>query len=93
LSSLLWLNTKYCINLNDIKTKKFVLTALAVVAFSGVAMANTAGVKEEVMVKDASKELSQATPCEDNAIDFYELVIGGGDDNLTLLNDLIGACH
>lgn len=63
------------------------------VAFSGVAMANTAEVKEKFVVNNESKEVLQATPCEDKAITFYELVIDGGDDNLTLLNELIGACH
>lgn len=76
--------------------KKLLFTALAVVAFSGVAMANSVEVEESTILNNVLKiveKQEQATPCEDKALDFYELVIDGGEDNLTLLNELIGACH
>jgi hypothetical protein len=84
--------------------KKLVFTALAVVAFSGVALASSLesaqhveqGQKnyfEALNVSGPGDNEGTATECENNAIDFYELIIDGGKDNLTLLNDLIGGCH
>ena len=38
----------------------------------------------------------QATPCEDAAIDAYEVIISNRydkEDDIDLLNDLIGLCH
>ncbi|MGL2994443.1 hypothetical protein [Flavobacterium sp. TSSA_36] len=79
--------------------KKMIFTAMAVLAFSAVSMANTIEVKEEVVVNNESKvenTLNQdeqtATPCEDRAIDIYESIIGDGPDNITLLNNLLSLC-
>jgi hypothetical protein len=76
-----------------LKMKKLVFTAIAAVVFSGVSFAGTKEVKEEVVVNNESKEVLKATPCEDAAIDFYEIIIGGGDDDIDLLNDLLSYCH
>ena len=84
--------------------KKLVFSALAVVAFSGVVLANTAGVNGKVVTMSENKveilvvqgpgdNEGTATPCEDKALDFYEVIIADGEDNLTLLNELISACH
>jgi hypothetical protein len=84
--------------------KKLVFTALAVVAFSGVAMANTVEVKEAVVINNEVKAEKanlegsvgndgEATECENIALDFYEVIIGDGADNIDLLNELIAACH
>jgi hypothetical protein len=43
--------------------KKLVFTALAVVAFSFAAMANTGEVKKEVIEIKENKEILEATPC------------------------------
>ena len=77
-------------------SKKLLFSAVAVLAFNGVAMANSVEEKESTTLNNEltiMELLQQATPCEDKALDFYELVIDGGEDNLTLLNELIGACH
>lgn len=66
------------------------------VAFSGVAMANTAEVKELTALNNKVQTFvieEQATPCQDLAIDIYEREIGSGDDDLTLLNDLMSMCQ
>lgn len=65
-------------------------TAIAVIAFSGVSMAETKEVKREVKVV---KDQLEATPCEDAAIDFYEVIIGGNADNIDLLNELLSYCN
>ncbi|MBG6060312.1 hypothetical protein IWX83_000075 [Flavobacterium sp. CG_9.1] len=64
-------------------------TALAVVAFNGVAMAKT----EEVKTNSLNVEKVAEKTCEEKAVDIYEGVMGSGSDNLALLNDLIGLCH
>ena len=69
--------------------KKLVFTAFAVVAFSGVAMAETSKLESKPLKLEQVKEKS----CEDRAVDIYEGIIQGGSDNLALLNDLIGLCH
>lgn len=69
--------------------KKLLFTALAVVAFSGVSMAETREAISEVKVV---KEQLEATPCQDAAINLYELVIGQEDDNIDLLNALLALC-
>ena len=69
--------------------KKLVFTALAVVAFSGAAMAKTEEVKTNLLNIEQVKEKT----CEEKAVDIYEGVVGTGPDNLALLNDLIGLCH
>ena len=69
--------------------KKLLFTALAVVAFSGVAMAETSKLESKPLKLEQVKEKS----CEDRAVDIYEGIIQGGSDNLALLNDLIGLCH
>ena len=59
-------------------------------------MANSAEVKELTTLKNEYKIVlvqEKATPCQDKAIDFYKLVLDGGEDDLTLFNELIGACH
>lgn len=67
-------------------------TAIAVIAFSGVSMAETKEVKREVKVV---KDQLEATPCQDMAIDIYEYVMNeyncGGDD-IGLLNALLSNC-
>jgi hypothetical protein len=86
--------------------KKLVFTALAVLAFSGAAIANTGEVKEDVVFSNENKveaavvqgpgdNEGEATPCENMALDFYELIISieGGEDDLDLLNDLLGTCR
>ena len=78
--------------------KKLIFTALAAVAFSGVAMANSTEVKYVIAMQTKAKEIKilQATPCEDAAIDTYELIISNRydqEDDIGLLNDLIGLCH
>jgi hypothetical protein len=86
--------------------KKLVFTALAVVAFSGAAMAKTAEVKEEVLVGKESEVVilavqgpgdseATATPCQDAAINIYEYVMNtynNGCDNLDLLHNLLAQC-
>lgn len=57
--------------------KKLVFTAIAMIAFSGAAMASTV----------------EATPCQDAAIDFYEAIIGDGEDDPELLNELLSHCE
>ena len=69
--------------------KKLLFTAFAVVAFSGVAMAETSKLESKPLKLEQVKEKS----CEDRAVDIYEGIIQGGSDNLALLNDLIGLCH
>lgn len=76
--------------------KKLVFTALAVVAFSGVAMAKTGEVKEEVVVSSEIKKVSEDfNACEERAINTYESIISSYEvlDDLALLNYLIGRCH
>ena len=73
--------------------KKLVFTALAVVAFSGVAMANTEEVKKEVIEIKENKEILEATPCEDRMIDLYEYAIGDGPENIALLNKYLNICY
>lgn len=73
--------------------KKLLFTAIAVIAFSGVAMAETKEVKTEVKVVN---EQLEATPCQDAAIDLYEYFINdynGGCDNINLLNSLLSRCE
>ncbi|WP_159687583.1 hypothetical protein [Flavobacterium sp. 9R] len=75
--------------------KKMIFTAMAVLAFSAVSVANTIEVKEEVVVNNESKEVI-GTPCEDSAINSYEEFINAfhdGEDDLDLLNDLLSVCH
>lgn len=77
-------------------SKKLLFSAMAVLAFNGVAIANSAEVKGLTTLDNEFKIAlvqEKATPCEDDAIDFYEVVVGDGEDDLTLLNELIGACH
>lgn len=83
--------------------KKMIFTAMAVLAFSAVSMANTIEVKEEVVVNNESKvenTLNQdeqtATPCEDQAIDNYEYIMceyNNGGDDIALLNYLLSFCY
>jgi len=73
--------------------KKLVFTAIAVIAFSGVSMAETTEVKSDVKVL---AEQLEATPCEDRAIDVYEYVMNeynNGGDDIDLLNALLANCQ
>ncbi|BDB57163.1 hypothetical protein SHINM13_14590 [Flavobacterium ammonificans] len=92
-------------NLNVSKMKKTFLS-LGFVLISSFAMANTIEVKEEVVVNNLSKSKivvvqgpgdneGIATPCENMALDFYELLVflDGGKDDIDLLNNLLSACH
>ena len=72
--------------------KKLLFTAIAVIAFSGVSMAETRKAKSEVKVV---KEQLEATPCENMAIDIYEYVMNeynNGGDDIGLLNALLSNC-
>jgi hypothetical protein len=81
--------------------KKLVFTALAVVAFSGVAMAKTGEVKEEATLNNeikVQKVLAEEEPsqCELDAVGTYEFFMyeyNNGGDNIDLLNALIAVCH
>jgi hypothetical protein len=73
--------------------KRFLFTAIAVIAFSGVSMAETKESKSEVKVE---KQLLHATPCQDRAIDIYEYVMNeynNGGDDIDLLNALLSNCQ
>lgn len=79
--------------------KKLVFTAFAVVAFSGVAMANSLEVKESTILNNELKIVEvqeRATPCQDMMIDIYEYTMDtyncGGDD-INLLNALLSNCN
>ncbi|MBG6060316.1 hypothetical protein IWX83_000079 [Flavobacterium sp. CG_9.1] len=71
-------------------------TALAVVAFTGVSMAGTEEVKEEVKI-DVSKNKSVIDDnlCEQMAINSYEYITSHYEvvNESALLNYLIGRCH
>ena len=77
--------------------KKLVFTAFAVVAFSGVAMANTAEVKELTVLKNEIKVViiqQEENSCQAAVIAYYEQVMenrGGGEDTL-LLSSLMYNC-
>lgn len=54
-------------------SKKLLFSAMAVLAFNGVAMANSAEVKGLTTLDNEFKIVlvqEKATPCEDDAIDF-----------------------
>ncbi|MBQ0907301.1 hypothetical protein KBJ98_01140 [Flavobacterium sp. F-328] len=83
--------------------KKMIFTALAVVAFSGAAMANTGEVKEDVVFSNENKveaavvqgpgdNEGTATPCQESAIIIYESIVKDGPDRPDLLNALMGLC-
>lgn len=82
------------------KMKKMIFTAMAVLAFSAVSMANTIEVKEEVVVNNESKvevlnTEGEATQCQETAINIYEFVMNtynNGVDNLDLLHNLLAQC-
>ena len=71
--------------------KKLFFTAIAMIAFSGVSMANTIEEKEEIVIVD---------DCQQNVIDYYESVMDEfcgspacGGDNPKLLNALMSICN
>ena len=75
------------------KMKKLLFTAIAVIAFSGVSMAETKEVKNEVEVLKIQLEPNDC--CVDNALDVYEFAVSefyGGCDNINLLNELLAHC-
>lgn len=61
------------------------------VAFSGVAMANSTEVKESTTLKNEIKEL--ATPCEERMMGLYEFAVGDGPDNVELWNKYLSICN
>jgi hypothetical protein len=63
--------------------KKLLFTALAVVVFIGVAMADTAEVKEKVVINNESKEvaLQVASKCSDIAYITASLVEEDSENN------------
>jgi hypothetical protein len=71
--------------------KKLLFSALMVVAFNVAANAENVEVKNTLLKTEAVQQRQQ--DCEQNAINVYEYVIGGGADDLALLNALIGMCH
>ncbi|MBF4466837.1 hypothetical protein [Flavobacterium sp. LC2016-12] len=71
--------------------KKVLFTALMVVAFNAAANAKNVEVKNTLLKTEVVQQQEQA--CEQRAIDVYESIIGGGADNISLLNALIGLCH
>ncbi len=80
--------------------KKLVFTAFAVVAFSGVAMANTTVVEEVIINSESKSDLIVAkvepSQCELDAVGTYEFFMyeyNNGGDNIDLLNSLIAVCH
>jgi hypothetical protein len=79
------------------KMKKLVFTAIAVIAFSGVAMAETTEAKSEFKIL---AEQVEATPsddaCQQNAIDAYERYIAlyrNNVDDVDLLNAMMSICQ
>ena len=62
------------------------------VAFSGVALVNNSVNKDEVIEIKDSKEVLQATPCQDKMIDLHEYAIGYRADNIALLNKYMAIC-
>lgn len=73
--------------------KKLVFTAIAVIAFSGVSMAETTEVKSKSSVV---MEQLEDPSCYDNAIATYEYVIehyNGGEDDVFLLDFLFSQCR
>ena len=80
--------------------KKMIFTAMAVLAFSAVSMANTIEVKEEVVVNNESKVevlvLEKDKSCTDQAIVNYEYIMceyNNGGDDIALLNFLLSYCY
>jgi len=77
--------------------KKLLFTALAVVAFSGVAMANSVEVEELTTLKNEIKVViiqQEENSFQAAAIAYYEQVMenrGGGEDTL-LLSSLMYNC-
>ena len=75
-------------------SNRLLFSAVAVLAFNGVAMANSQeGKLVSVFEENNAIALVQATPCQDLAIDIYESKIGNGPDDLTFLNALMAMCH
>lgn len=75
--------------------KKLLFTALAVVVFSGVTMANNVEAKklETKVIKE--NVVLKATPCQDMMIDIYEYTMNtynNGGDDISLLNALLSNC-
>ncbi|MDN3674889.1 hypothetical protein QWY99_17765 [Flavobacterium branchiarum] len=82
--------------------KKLVFTALAVVAFCGVSMANTLEVGVEVkgatILENKIKVFyggDEVRACELAAIDLYvkSLKVQDKEEDINLLNELIAKCH
>lgn len=78
-------------------SKKLLFSAVAVLAFNGVAMANSAEVKELTILNNELKidpVTEETTPCQDNAISYYESVIKlrGGVEDTALLSSLMYHC-
>lgn len=83
------------IKFNQFYQEKNVFTALAVVAFSGVAMANTVEVEKELVDIVKFEEGGDATPCQNMMLDIYDYTIdtyNGGGDDIDLLNALLSNC-
>lgn len=73
--------------------KKLLFTAIAVIAFSGVSMAETKEVKfNKIEISVVKKKEKEATPCQNAAINTYEQLIGQGADDWDLLNALLSKC-
>lgn len=75
--------------------KKLLFTALAVVAFSGVSMANSAEAKESETKKlkiNFATFQEQETPCQAAAVDEYLRYINDGVDQIDVLNYLLSKC-
>ena len=53
-------------------SKKLLFSAVAVLAFNGVAMANSAEVKDEVVISIQSKLIILAESCETKAMDYID---------------------
>ena len=73
-----------------------VFTAIAVVAFTGVSMANTKEVKPVAKkIKTTKIVVKKATPCQELMMDTYTFImdnIRGGGDDWALLNRLMSKC-
>lgn len=73
--------------------KKLLFTAIAVIAFSGVSMAETTAIKSQSNVE---MQQIEATPCQNKALDTYEWLMDNfysGGDNINLLNALLSNCQ
>ncbi|WP_428223577.1 hypothetical protein [Flavobacterium sp.] len=71
--------------------KKLVFTALAVVAFSGAGMAKTNSLNITKKNQNIKTTIVKKT-CKEIAIEFYEIIVGDGSDDIKLLNRLLSYC-